>query len=170
MKKKILRKHNDLPAKITAVLVTYAKTLLLLMLIVTILSWFILSQLRVQFALPLALITGSASIVPVIGITVAAVIASIVAIFDGARFLPTTPVIVDGLAVIIAYGVLNVVVDYLLAPRLIGTSTGIHPVTLLVLVILGTASFGIMGALLTVPVVLVIKTVNEHYKTKRGLA
>lgn len=166
MKKKTEKTREILSQKISGVLVIYAKTQLVLMTIVTLLTWFVLARIGVQFAFLLALMTGSAAIVPVLGLTVSAVIAALVAMADPIRFLPNASVIVEGVVVVIWYGVLNVIIDYVLAPYLIGKSTGIHPVILLALVLFGTWSFGLLGALFTVPAVLVFKTVFEHSREK----
>lgn len=166
MKKKIARKRELLPQKISGILISYAKTQLVLMTIVTLLTWFVLSRIGVQFSFLLSLMTGSASVVPVLGLTVSAVIAALVTMVDSIRFLPGTSVIVEGIVVVIWYGVLNVIVDYILAPYLIGRSTGIHPVILLTLVLLGTWSFGLPGALLTVPMVLVARAVLEYHRDR----
>lgn len=163
-KKRIKTKDVSLSEKITKALLSYIKTQLLLVVLVAVADWFVLSRIGVQFALLLALMTGSASVVPVLGLTVSAVIAALVAVLDSIRFLPNTSVIVEGIVVIVWYGVLNGIVDYVLSPYLIGKSLGIHPVLLLTLILIGTWSFGMMGALFTVPVVLVIKTIREHYR------
>lgn len=167
MKKKIAIKRERLSQKISGVLVTYAKTQLVLMTIVTLLTWLVLSRIGVQLSLLLALMTGSASVVPVLGLTVTAVIAALVAVLDSIRFLPNASVIVEGVVVVIWYGVLNVIIDYILAPYLIGKSTGIHPVILLILVLLGTWSFGVVGALFAAPTVLVVKTILAHHNQHR---
>lgn len=170
MKKAHKPNKRTLPNKIVDVLITYARTYLLLIIVVTLLAWLMLSWLGVRFALLLALITGSLSVVPILGITVAAVIACLVAIFDGVRFLPTSPPLFEGLLVVVIYGILNFAVDYLLSPYLIGKSTNIPPLLLLVLVLMGTWIFGVWGALMTVPVILVIKTIIEDNKQKRNPA
>ena len=65
---------NPCPEKITDILVTYAKTQLLLIAVVTLVSWMILSTLGVQFALLLALMTGAASVIPILGMLAAGII------------------------------------------------------------------------------------------------
>lgn len=163
MKKTHTNKQKKLSQKILDVLVTYAKTQLLLISIITCITWFILSRVGVQFAFLLALITGAASVIPFVGMMTAGIIASAVAIFDGTRFLPNISVLFEGVAVLIIYGLLNVAIDYFLSPYLIGKSAGIHPFALLFFVLIGTFAFGAWGAFLTVPVILVLKTASEHY-------
>lgn len=148
---------------IGGVLMTYIKTQLILTIVVTIAVWFILSRLGVQFALLLAIMTGAASVVPMLGMFTAGIITSLVSIFDATRFLPTLPSISEGIVVALIYILLNVVIDYFLSPYLIGRSSKINPFVLLVFVLIGSSLFGIWGALFTTPLVLVIKTILEHY-------
>src|SRR5690348_13726659 len=162
-----MAKKNDLSEKIAIVLVSYAKTQLLLIIAVTVVTWVILSALGVEYPLLLSLLTGSVSIIPILGLVVAAGIAFLVAIFDSVRFLPNIPVIVEGVVVLVIYGLLNIAIDYFLSPYLIGKTSNMHPVALLAFVLLGTAFFGILGALFTVPIVLVLREVYLHYTAKK---
>ncbi len=159
------RKHvkKSLSQKIMDVLVTYAKTQLLLIAVVTLVSLMILSKLGVQFALLLALMTGAASVIPILGMLTAGIIVSLVAIFDASRFLPAIPGVFEGLVILVIYALMNAAIDYFLSPYLIGKSTKVNPLLLLVLVLIGTSVFGMWGALLTIPATLVVKTVGEHY-------
>lgn len=162
-KKKLLSGQHSLPEKIVRVLALYVKTQLVLMLTVAVVSWVVLRLIGVQFPLLLALMTGSLSVVPILGMTVAGFIVSSVAIFDSIRFLPHVSVLLEGLVLVAVYALLNFAIDYFLSPYLIGKSSGIHPVVLLVFVLLGTFVFGVWGAFLTVPVILVVKTITKHY-------
>lgn len=157
----------SLERKITRALTVYLKTQFLLMTIVAMLTWIALTLIGVQLPILLALITGALSVVPVLGILVSAIIASLVAMFDNIRFLPDLPVIAEAVAVIVLYGVLNSVTDYFLSPLIVGKSTGMHPVLLLVAVLAGTVLFGIRGTLLTMPVLLVTKVAIEHYREQQ---
>ena len=163
---KKVRKYlkKSLPRKITDILVTYAKTQLLLIAVVTLVSWMILSTLGVQFALLLALMTGAASVIPILGMLAAGIIVSVVAIFDASRFLPALPGVFEGIVILVIYAFMNATIDYFLSPYLIGKSTKVNPFLLLVLVLIGTSVFGMWGAFLTIPAALVIKTVGEHYE------
>lgn len=153
---------ENLSKKIVDTLVNYVKTQVLLIVLVTVSSWLLLTFLGIRYAPLLAFITGSLSIIPVLGITTAAIIVAIVAIFDGVRFLPNFPEFIEGIAVLTMYGLVNISIDYFLSPYLTGKITKIHPVLLLLAVIVGTAVFGILGALFAVPVVLVVKVIIDH--------
>lgn len=155
--------QKSLSDQILAALSKYAKTQLILTVIIAGVSWVLLSYLNIRFALLLAIFTGAASIIPVLGITLAAITVAIIAMFDGVRFLPNSPPLVEGLLVLLMYGVLNIALDYFLSPYLTGKMVHIHPVLLLLGVIVGTVVFGVLGALLAVPVILVVKTVIDYY-------
>ncbi len=157
------RQEKTLSRKLETVIISYAKTQLVLMLVVALASWAILSFVGVQFSLLLGVMTGSLSVVPVLGMTVAGVIVATVAIFDGIRFLPAVSVLWEGIAVILLYGLLNFAIDYFVSPCLVGKTSGVHPMVLLFFVLIGSFVFGIWGALLTVPVILIIKTISAHY-------
>jgi len=105
--KKIRRREVPLSQKIKDVLVGYATTQLILMVVVAIVSVLLLSLIGVQFPVLLGIMTGSLSVVPVLGMTVAAVIVATVAIFDGIRFLPQASVLWEGGVMILVYGLLN---------------------------------------------------------------
>lgn len=156
-----MKKVNNLSQKIAEVLRLYIKTQFVLIIIVGFISWGMLSLLGVEYALLLSVLTGSASIVPVLGIVLTSLIASIVAIFDSTRFVPNLPVVVEGLIVLVLYGILNIVTDYILSPYIIGKSTKVNPMLVLVAVIAGALAFGFVGAFLAVPAMLVIKTIIE---------
>lgn len=162
MKQKTKISQKSLTTKIIDALILYLQTQFLVMAVVTLLSWFILHYLGVPLAILLAVMTGALSSIPVLGILTASILASLVVIFDNARFLPNAPEILEGIIVLVVYGILNVGIDWLLAPYVTGKMVKIHPLIILISVILGSAFFGIVGAMLAVPVLLVVKTINEH--------
>lgn len=147
-------------------LVTYAKTQLLLIAVVSALTWIVLAYLRVQYPVGLALLTGALSVVPVFGITTAAIIAALVAVADNSRFLPQFPEIIEGLVMVLIYGALNMLVDYLLSPFMVGKRVKLHPALLLLLVIVGAWLFGLVGAFFAVPVFLVARTIVRYTGAK----
>lgn len=144
-----------------ATLSVYFKTQFIVVAAATVLSWIVLSVAGVKYALLLACITGALSVIPVLGTVVSAVIASLVAAFDNARFLPDGPEGVEGIVIFLIYMLLNIGIDWLLAPYLTGKMLKIHPLIILGAVLLGTAIFGIGGSFLAVPALLIIKILLE---------
>jgi len=159
MKKK---DSNDLNSKISKVLITYFKTQFLLILIVSLVIWGILTSLNVPFSLLLAILTGVFSTIPLFGLLVMAFVVSLVAIFDKVVFLTGFHPIFEGLVVLVIYILLNQLIDWVLSPYLISKTTKINPFLLIFSVLLGTVSFGLLGAFLSVPIVLVLKTIWEY--------
>lgn len=151
-----------LGSKIWKVLITYFKTQFILMLIVGLLTWGILFLLKVKFAIPLAILTGVLSGVPNFGIIIATIVATLVAIFDKVVFLPNATPLVEGLAVMVIFIILNKFVDLILAPIFLGKTNKVSPFVIFMITLLGTVLFGVAGAILAVPLYLVIKTVIEH--------
>jgi len=147
-------------------IVRYGKTQLLLAILITIVIWIVLSLLGIRFALFLAVLSGALGVVPVIGMAIASLIVGLVAIVDGARFLPNVSVVFEGLVIFVLYGLLNFVIDYFLSPYLTGKITNIHPIILIVSVMVSTMLFGLPGAILVTPILLVIKTILDQYQKK----
>jgi len=160
---KVSISRNSLSKKIVDALASYVRTQLLLTALIAIISWVLLSLLNVRYALLLSIFTGALSAAPIFGMLISSVIVALVAIFDSTRFLPSVPKVVEGLAILFMFGLFNFLIDYFLSPYLIGKTTKINPFLLLIVVIIGTAAFGIIGALLAVPVMVVIKTIIDHY-------
>lgn len=157
--------HTDLTlgSKIKKVLLNYLVTQFVLMVVVFLAAFVVLSLLKIKYALLLAIFTGAMSVVPNFGIVVSSLITGFVAAYDGIVFLPNAPTFVEGLIVAVILFLLNKLADTFLAPILLGRQSKINPVLIFVIVIMGTLLFGVVGALLAVPVVLVLKTVFDHY-------
>lgn len=156
--------YPTLTGEIKVVLMNYLKTQFALMLIVTALVWGALYLIGVKYAVILAFGTGALSTVPIFGMIIASVVTCLVAIFDKVTFLPNTPSFVEGLVILLVFFVLNIFVDYLLAPHFLGITNKINPVILIFVVFLGTILFGIAGAFLVVPALLVIRTIWKYLR------
>ena len=149
--------------KIVIVLKNYLVTQFVLIIIITLAIWGILSILNVKYALILGVFTGVLSVVPNYGVIISSIVVALVAILDKAIFLPTLPSYVEGLAVIAILLIFNKLVDIFITPLFLGKTNNINPLLLTIVVILGTVLFGVPGAILSVPVVLVIKTILDHF-------
>lgn len=158
--------NKSLLAEIFLTLIRFGKTQLLLVILITAISWVVLTLLGVRFALLLAVLTGALAVVPIFGMPLSTLIVSLVAIFDGAIFLQNVSPIFEGIVLLVVYGLFNFVIDYFLSPYLTGKITNIHPIILIVSVMLGTMLFGLLGAVFVVPVLLVVKTTLDHVLKK----
>lgn len=148
--------------KISDTLKSYMKSQLIVIIVISSISWIFLSLIHIKYALFLAAFTGALSVIPIFGMTASAIVAFFVAVFDGVWFLPSFHPIVEGIVIIIFYALLNFLSDLFLSPYLIGKSSKIHPALLFVSMIVATSLFGIIGTLLAAPVVMMLKTVWEY--------
>jgi predicted PurR-regulated permease PerM len=109
--------------------------------------------LEVPYVLILAVIAGVTELIPIIG----PIIGSIPAIGLGLLDSPTT-----GLAVLILYVAIQQLENNFLVPRIVGDSVGLHPAVLMVLLVVCSQVFGIIGAILSAPVGAVSRDVFEY--------
>lgn len=129
---------------------------LLLMTIIGLLTYTGLRLLGVHFALPLAILAGLLEVVPNVGPLVAAIPAIIVG-------FTISPVI--GISVAALYFLIQQVENSVIVPKVMERSVGLPPLATLIALAVGVELGGIMGAILAVPVLLVVQvTVAEFFK------
>jgi predicted PurR-regulated permease PerM len=98
--------------------------------------------LHVNYILLLAVIAAITELIPVIGPIIGAVPAVILGFVDS----PTT-----GVAVLILYTAIQQLENNFLVPRIVGDSVGLHPSILMVLLVVCSQVFGLLGAILSAP-------------------
>jgi predicted PurR-regulated permease PerM len=130
---------------------------LLLIALVAVVLYLILGPiLHVPYALALACLSGVLEIIPIVGPLIAVALAGTVAF--GARGADTA------IAVIVVYTVLRQVEDQIVMPLVIGRAVHLHPVVTIFAVLVGLSVWGILGALLGVPVAAALNvTLHELY-------
>lgn len=123
---------------------------LILMVIVGVLVYVGLTLLKVEFALPLAIIAGLLEIIPTIGPIISAIPAVFVA-------LATSPFL--ALSVVALYFIIQQLENNLMVPIVLSKSTGLSPIVTIFALMVGARFAGIVGAILAVPIVLVLQVV-----------
>lgn len=123
---------------------------LTLVLVVGLLSFVGLTILGIPYALPLAVIAGILEIVPVVG----PIIASVPAI---AAALLISPVF--ALATTALYFVIQQLENHLIVPTVMNRAVGLNPLATIIALMVGGRLLGIGGAILAVPIVVVLKIV-----------
>ncbi len=156
---------QTLGGKIGKALGNYITTQFILMLLVGFATWGILSLLNVKYSILLGIATGVLSGIPSFGMFIAVIAITLVAIFDKVVFLPKAPGIVEGIVVFLIFVLFNKLVDFLIAPIFLGKTNKVSPLALLLVTILGTVFFGVIGAILAMPLYLVIKTTIDHFRS-----
>lgn len=141
-------------AKLDLKLGGWARGQILLMVIVGFSNFVGLYALGVPYALPLALLAGVLEAVPNLGPIFAAIPATIV----GFSVAPITGVAVIALAFLIQQ-----VESYLFVPKIMQKSAGVNPIVSLLSLIIGFKIAGVVGAVLSIPIVLTAMVFIEEY-------
>jgi predicted PurR-regulated permease PerM len=115
-----------------------------------ILAWIVLTILGVRFSIGLGILWGVAKFVPILGPITAGVIAGLVGLFQPYNWLGLTP-FGYALLIVICVTVLDQAIDYLLVPRIMGTSLNLHPVAILLGLLVGARLAGVLGLLISAP-------------------
>lgn len=126
----------------------------LLMVIIGFSTWIGLTLLRVEFALPLAVLAGTLEIVAIIGPIVAAVPAIIIAFVQFNNPIPA-------LGVVALYVLIQQLENNLIVPKLMEKAVGVHPLAIIFALLVGGSLFGIIGAVLAVPIAATIQVILE---------
>lgn len=137
---------------------------LLLALVVGLMVFVGLTLLKVKFALVFAILAMLLEIVPIAGPVLAAIPAILMAFIQSPSL---------GLWVLIMWVVIQQVENHLLVPLVLGKTTGLNPVVVILAILIGAQLAGIVGALLGVPVATIIAELLDdmaRLKTSRKTA
>ncbi|MEA3337113.1 MAG: AI-2E family transporter [Chloroflexota bacterium] len=138
---------------------------LVLSLTVGVVTFIVALILGLPAAFVLGLLAGVLEVVPNLGPIMAAVPAVVLALIQGSTHWDINNA-VFALIVIAAYVLIQQLENNLLVPRIIGTSLNLHPMIVLVGVIAGTATGGILGAFLAAPTLASVKIFFDYAHSK----
>ncbi len=113
-----------------------------------------------RLALPMGLITMVCYLIPMFGQVIGAVLVTLILAFNN----PIVAII--WLAFYIIYGFVEVNV---FAPKFQGNALKLRPVVILMAMVIGTYTFGLLGAIVAIPIAGCIKVLIEEYPTIRKL-
>lgn len=148
-KRVIIKKINY---NIDKVLSRYIISQLILSAIIGILTFILLIFIGVKFTLVLSVINAIANIIPYFG----PIIGGIPIVF-----IALTGSITKGLLALVGAFVIQQIEGDLLAPKITGDSTDMHPIIIIILLILGEKLGGIAGMVLSVPIAVIIKVIYD---------
>lgn len=109
----------------------------------------------IEFALVIGIVTCIADIIPYIGPFLGFVPAVLLALFKG----PITAIWVGALFCIVQW-----IENNIIGPKILGDSTGMHPLIVLILLITGGGMFGVVGMIFSVPIVAAIAIIFRHLR------
>jgi predicted PurR-regulated permease PerM len=153
--------HN-LFGRIATAIGNYVAGALLQATVAGVTSWIMLMILGVNYALPLAVIVFLLDLVPLVGATLGAIIVGIVTVFSD---FPIDTVVWSLYAI-----VYQQVENNIIQPRIQARAVQLDPLIVLISVLFGSTLFGVLGALLAIPVAASIQITIREYVTLRRLA
>lgn len=142
--KKYYRDASELYHEIDESMSNFVRGRILMAVFVGIFTMLILLLLKIEFAVVIGLITMIGDIIPYIGPFMGFLPAIIFAFIH-------SPVKAFWVAVIFVF--IQWIENNILGPKLLGQSTGIHPLVILISIIIGGGMFGVWGMILSVPFV-----------------
>lgn len=127
----------------------YLRGQAIIALCVGVLSAFGLFVVGIPSAIPLGLTAGLLNMIPYLGPVIACVPVGVIALTEG--LLPT----VFSIGVLIAVQQID---GLILSPRIVGSSTGFSPSTVMIAIFASGAVWGVLGMLVALPVMILIRT------------
>lgn len=163
--KKQRETFNLLWSRINVILGNYLRGQLILVVIMTAMTFAVLEILGVRYALILAVMTGFLEIIPYVGPITAAIIAGGVAFLNGQNRFDLDPTYL-ALIILGSYFVLRHVEDYFVIPQVYNRLTKLHPLVIIFSVLAGGHLFGLLGLVLAVPIAATVKILLEFFTQK----
>jgi predicted PurR-regulated permease PerM len=112
------------------------------------------SLMGVRYALVLGIVSGLFEFIPLLGPLVVAVIATLIASVYSMK---------QALGVVVFLGILRIVHDYIVYPRIIGHGLPLHPFAVIVAVLCGAALASVPGIFLAIPTVAILSVGYRHW-------
>ena len=115
---------------------------------------------RLPSPLVLGLLAGLLEFVPLVGPLIVAILAAFLALLHsgfGMAFI-----------VLLFLGVLRIVQDYVIYPRIIGTGIDLHPLAVILAILSGAELAGVAGVFLAIPVIAILTVSYRHWLEHRG--
>ena len=131
---------------------------LILSLLIGVTTYIGLFILGVEFALPLAVIAAVLEFIPVIGPILSAIPAVIVALVQSS---------ILGIGVAALYLLIQQLENTVIVPKVMEKAVGLSPLVIILALMIGGTTFGVLGALISVPVAAVISVIFEDFKGHR---
>lgn len=116
-------------------------------------------------SLALGIIAGILEAIPTYGPILAMIPALIVALIDGSRWFDINHLLF-ALIVTLAYLIIQQIEEFLITPRIHSHGSKLSPVIIMLSVMVGAHEFGILGAILAIPVVASLRETVNYVLTK----
>ena len=111
-------------------------------------------------SLVMGVLAGFFEFVPLVGPVAIAIMAALLALFHAGPF--------NAFLVLLFLGVLRIIHDYAVYPRLIGHGIHLHPLAVIFAILAGEKLAGVAGIFLAIPVVAILTVSYKHWMEHRG--
>lgn len=155
-----IKDPQDLITDMQKVLQQYLKGLGLLILIISTLTGLGLFFLGIKHAFIIGIISGILTLIPFAGVIISALIPIIIA-------LATKDSLWYPVGVIAVYAVVQFLEGNVITPKVVGNSININPLVVIIGLVIMGALTGIIGMILTLPILAILKVITNHYSELR---
>jgi len=111
-------------------------------------------------SLVMGVLAGFFEFVPLVGPVSIAILAALLALFHAGPF--------NAFLVLLFLGILRIVQDYVIYPRLIGQGIHLHPLAVIFAILAGEKLGGVAAVFLAIPVVAILTVTYRHWMEHRG--
>jgi predicted PurR-regulated permease PerM len=159
---------NELYQRLRRIWMAYLRGQLLLMLIVGVAFTIAWTAIGIPGALVLGVIAGFLTIIPDVGPFIAAALAVVVAGLEGSNWpwMATLSHLAVAGIVLVVYLVLISLKNFWLRPIIMGRSVRMHEALVLICIVLATVLWGILGALIIVPVMASLGIILDYLRRR----
>ena len=145
---------------INSTLAAYIRAQLTACLFIGLVCSFGFTVLGLPGGLVMGVLAGFFEFVPLVGPVAIAALAALLAMFHAGPF--------NAFLVLLFLGVLRIVQDYVVYPRLIGQGIHLHPLAVIFAILAGEKLAGVAGIFLAIPVVAILTVSFRHWMEHRG--
>jgi predicted PurR-regulated permease PerM len=156
---------DTLLTKVTSTMGAWLRGNITLMVVIGVTVWIGNLILGTPNAFFLGVISGLFELIPNIGPALALIPAVLVALTQGSSHIDVSN-FSFAIIVLIFYLLVQVLENNFVVPRVMGQELELHPLVVLIGILVGAASFGVLGALLAAPVIAMAKVVLKYLYLK----
>jgi predicted PurR-regulated permease PerM len=150
---------RELLQDVNATLAVYIRAQLIACLLIGTVCTIGFSLIGVRYALVLGIVSGLLEFIPLAGPLAVALIATLIASSFSMQ---------QALGVVVFLGIMRIVHDYIIYPRIIGHGMPLHPFAVIVAILCGAALAGVPGIFLAIPTVAVLSVGYRHWLEHTG--
>lgn len=146
-----------LARQINAVLISFIRGHLTLVIIVGFLTGMAMTFLGIEYAVMLGIIAGVAELIPYFGPIIGSVPAVAIGLMQSKLL---------AVKVVLALFIVQQIEGNIIAPKVLGQSVGLHPLFIMLVLLAGAELYGVVGILLAVPIAAILRILITFFYHK----